>query len=171
VKLLVAADYQDSPQTGGSSPWQTTWIDDMFAAEPTLGQWIDGVSVHPYGDDPALPLAKSSGWLDANGEWAFQRIDNVRAKFLAHGVNIPFWITEVGWSTWEVTEAAQARDYTDLIAQVKSRPWVRALFPYCLREFQASPTDNQSGFGLLRFGSWQPKPAFFALQSGLKELS
>ncbi|HEX3692049.1 MAG TPA: beta-galactosidase [Solirubrobacteraceae bacterium] len=171
VKLLVAADYQDSPQTGGSSPWQTTWIDDMFTAEPTLGKWIDGVSVHPYGDDPALPLLKSNGWLDAKGEWAFQRIDNVRAKFLAHGVSVPFWITEVGWSTWEVTEAAQSRDYSDLIAQVKARPWVRALFPYCLREFEPAPTNNQSGFGLLKFGTWQPKSAFFALQSGLKELS
>ncbi len=171
VKLLVAADYQDSPQTGGSSPWETTWIDDMFAAEPTLGQWIDGVSVHPYGDDPALPLAKPNGWLDANGEWAFQRIDNVRAKFLAHGVSVPFWITEAGWSTWEVSEVQQAHDYADLIAQVKARPWVRALFPYCLREFEQNPTNNQSGFGLLDFGTWQPKPAFFALQSGLKELS
>jgi hypothetical protein len=53
AKFLIAADYQDSPQTGGSSPWQTTWIDDMFTAAPTLGEWIDGVSVHPYGDDPA----------------------------------------------------------------------------------------------------------------------
>ncbi len=170
VKLLVASDYDDSPQAGGTSPWQTTWIDDMFAAEPTLGQWIDGVSVHPYGADPALPLAQTGGWKDASGEWAFQRIDSIRAKFLAHGVNIPFWITEIGWSTEEVSEAQQASDYADLIPQVAERPWVRALFPYCLREFEQTP-NKESQFGLLKFGSWQPKPAFAVLQRGFASLS
>jgi hypothetical protein len=170
VKLLVASDYDDSPQTGGSSPWQTTWIDDMFAAEPTLGQWIDGVSVHPYGADPALPLAQTGGWKDASGEWSFQRIDSIRARFLAHGVNVPFWITEVGWSTEEVSEAQQASDYADLIPQVASRPWVRALFPYCLREFDQTP-NKESQFGLLKFGSWQPKPAFAVLQRGFASMS
>ena len=171
VKLLVAADYNDSPQVGGTTPWQTSWIDDMFTAVPSLGQWINGVAVHPYGDDPALELAQPSGWKDTNGEWAFQRIDVVHQKFLAHGVNVPFWITEEGWSTWEVSEATQAKDYADLIEQVKLRPWIRALFPYCLREFNEKPTDNQSGYGLLKFGTWQPKQAFYTLQAGLKTLT
>jgi hypothetical protein len=171
VKLLVAADYNDSPQTGGTTPWETSWIDDMFAAVPNLGQWINGVAVHPYGDDPSLPLAQPEGWKDANGEWAFQRIDMIHQKFLNHGVNVPFWITEEGWSTWEVSEATQAKDYADLIEQVKLRPWIRALFPYCLREFNEHPTNNQSGYGLLKFGTWQPKQAFYTLQAGLKTLN
>lgn len=171
VKLLVAADYNDSPQAGGTTPWQTSWIDDMFTAVPSLGQWINGVAVHPYGDDPSLPLAQPEGWKDTKGEWAFQRIDMVRQKFLAHGVNVPFWITEDGWSTWEVSEATQARDYSDLIEQVKARPWIRALFPFCLREFEEKATNNQPGFGLLKFGTWQPKSAFYTLQAGLKTLT
>jgi hypothetical protein len=171
VKLLVAADYEDAPQVGGTTPWQTSWIDDMFTAVPSLGQWINGVAVHPYGDDPSLPLAEPEGWKDTNGEWAFQRIDMVRQKFLAHGVDVPFWITEDGWSTWEVSEAAQAHDYSDLIEQVKARPWIRALFPFCLREFEEKATNNQPGFGLLKFGTWQPKSAFYTLQAGLKTLT
>jgi Beta-galactosidase len=171
VKLLVAADYNDSPQAGGTTPWQTSWIDDMFTAVPNLGQWINGVAVHPYGDDPALPLLQAEGWKDANGEWAFQRIDTIHQKFLAHGVNVPFWITEEGWSTWEASEANQAKDYSDLTEQVKLRPWIRALFPYCLREFNEKPANNQSGFGLLKFGTWQPKQAFYTLQAGLKTLT
>jgi hypothetical protein len=127
--------------------------------------------VHPYGDDPSLPLAQPEGWKDANGEWAFQRIDMIHQKFLNHGVNVPFWITEEGWSTWEVSEATQAKDYADLIEQVKLRPWIRALFPYCLREFNEHPTNNQSGYGLLKFGTWQPKQAFYTLQAGLKTLN
>jgi hypothetical protein len=170
VKILAAADYEDAPETGGSSAWQTAWIDDMFTAEPSLGRWIDGVSIHPYGDDPALPLAQPGGFRDASGVWAFQRIDTTRAKFLAHGVNVPFWITEVGWSTAEVSETAQARDYADLIPQIAARPWVRALFPYCLREFEASG-GKESQYGLLKYGSWAPKPAFFALQKALGSLS
>ncbi len=171
VKLLVAADYEDAPQVGGTTLWQTSWIDDMFTAVPSLGQWINGVAVHPYGDDPSLALAEPEGWKDKNGEWAFQRIDMVRQKFLAHGVNVPFWITEDGWSTWEVSEATQAHDYSDLIEQVKARPWIRALFPFCLREFEEKATNNQPGFGLLKFGTWQPKSAFYTLQAGLKTLT
>ncbi|HEY8304213.1 MAG TPA: hypothetical protein VIG42_06455 [Solirubrobacteraceae bacterium] len=169
VKLLISADYQDSAQVGSTS-WETSWIDDMFSAAPTLGKFIDGVSVHPYGDDPALPLAKLGGWKDAFGNWAFQRIDTIRAKFLAHSVNVPFWITEAGWSTAEVSEAAQAQDYTDLAPQIVARPWIRALFPYCLREFDSTP-NKESEFGLLKYGTWQPKAAFSALQAGLKTLS
>lgn len=171
VKLLIAAEYNDSPQTGGSSPWQTTWVDDMFAAAPTLGQWFAGVAVHPYGGDPGLSLAQPGSWKNVNGEWAFQRIDTIRAQLLAHGVNLPFWVTEDGWSTWEVSEAAQAQNYADLIKEIAARPWIRALFPYCLREFDPKPTNNESGFGLLKFGNWEPKPAFYTLQSGFKALS
>ena len=171
IKLLISADYDDSPQAGGSGPWETTWIDDMFAAEPDLGQWINGVSTHPYGDDPSTSLAEPGGWNDAAGNLAFQRIDTIREQFLAHGVNVPFWITEVGWSTWESSEAIQAHDYADLIAQVGARPWVKALFPYCLREFTAEPQNRESGYGLLKYGSWQPKAAFTTLREGLASLN
>jgi hypothetical protein len=171
VKLLLAADYQESAQTGGSSPEQKTWINDMFTAAPTLGKWIDGVSVHPYGGDPALPLKEKGGYLDTSGLWGFQRIDTIREKFLAHGVNVPFFITEEGWSTWEFSEATQAHYYADLIQQVKLRPWVRALFPFGLREGTAHPTNNQAGFALLKYGTWEPKAAWAVLQTGFKELS
>jgi hypothetical protein len=171
VKLLIAADYQESAQTGGSSPEEKTWINDMFTAAPTLGKWIDGVSVHPYGGDPALPLKEKGGYLDTSGMWGFQRIDTIREKFLAHGVNVPFWITEEGWSTWEMSEATQAHYYADLIQQIKLRPWIRALFPFGLREGTAHPTNNQAGFALLKYGTWEPKAAWSTLQTGFKELS
>ena len=171
TKFLIAAEYGGSPQTGGSTPWETSWIADMFSAEPALAESFDAVSVHPYGDDPSMPLAQAGGSTDANGTLAFQRIDTIREQFLAHGVNVPFWITEVGWSTWEVNESTQSEDYADLITQVKERPWVKALFPFCLREFTGEPTNNQPGFGLLTYGSWLPKPAFTTLQEGLATIN
>ena len=170
VKLLIAADYQESAQTGGTSPEEKTWINDMFTAVPTLGKWIDGVSVHPYGGDPSLPLKETGGYLDTSGQWGFQRINTIREKFLAHGVNVPFWITEEGWSTWEVSEATQAHNYADLITQVRARPWVRALFPFGFREDNPHPTNNQPGFALLKYGTLEPKAAWSVLQEGFKTL-
>lgn len=170
VKVIAAAEYNDSPQTGGTTAWQTSWVNDMFTAEPNLAKWIDGVSVHPYIDDPSLPLASSTSWKDAAGQWAFQRIDIIHSQFEAHGAKLPFWITEDGWSTRNVSEAEQNKFYGDLIQQIALRPWVRALFPYCLREFSSNPTNDQSEYGLLKFGSWQPKAAFYTLKSGLTTL-
>jgi polysaccharide biosynthesis protein PslG len=170
VRVLIAASNTDSPAAGNSSGWWTTSVDDYFAAVPDLGQWIDGVAVHPYGDDPAFGLTQSGGWRDASGGASFARIDSIRASFLAHGVNVPFWITEVGVSTADVSAAAQSQYYADLMPAVRARPWVRALFPYCLREFNAHPTDDEPGYGLETYSSWAPKPAYYTLKQGLTTL-
>jgi hypothetical protein len=170
VKLLVAADYQGQPQVGGTTTSQKSWIDDMFTAAPTLGKWIDGVSVHPYGGDPATPLKEVGGYRDTSGSWGFQRIDTIHSKFLAHGVNVPFWITEEGWSTWDNSEETVTHRYADLFPQIRLRPWVRALFPFGLREGTATPTNDQAGYGLLRFGTWQPKTSWPVIQEGFKTL-
>jgi hypothetical protein len=170
VKLLVAGEYGDAEETGGTSRWETSWVSDMFTAAPNLGKWIDGVAVHPYGDDPALPVTEPTAFRDATGGWSFQRIDSVRAQFLAHGVNVPFWITEVGWSTYNMSETEQAHNYADLVTQVVARPWIRAMFPYCLREFQEHPRNDESQTGLLKFGTEQPKLAFYTLQRWYKTL-
>ncbi len=170
TRFLIAAEYSGSPQTGGTTPWETSWISDMFTAEPGLAKSFNAVSVHPYGASPGTPLAETGGFDDAAGNLAFQRIDTIREQFLDHGVNVPFWITEVGLSTWENSEAAQAKYYAELITQVKSRPWVTALFPFCLREFSGEPTNNQPGFGLLDYGTWAPKSAFTTLEEGLASI-
>ncbi len=168
VKLLVAADDQGQPQVGGITGSETSWVDSMFAGAPTLGKWIDGVSVHPYGGDPALPLAEVGGFRDTSGQWAFSRIDTIRSQFLAHGVNVPFWITEEGWSTWDMSEETVAHNYADLFPAIRSRPWVRALFPFGLREGTERPTNDQSGYGLLKFGTWQPKSSWSVIQAGFE---
>lgn len=171
AKFLLAGEYADGEQTGGSNQWETHWIPDMFAAVPDLGHWIDGIAVHPYGGDPALPVAEPGSFRDTHGQWAFQRIDTMHAQFLAQGVNVPFWITEIGWSTRDMSEATQAQYYNDLGPAVAARPWIRAMFSYTLRECQEHPSDNQSQYGLLKFGSWSPKPAYGALKTDFAALS
>lgn len=169
VKILMAAEDGDAAAAGGG--WWTTSVQSYFAAVPDLGKWIDGVAVHPYGDDPAVPVKEANGFRGTSGGWSFQRIDSIRAAFTAHGVNVPFWITEIGWTTSEVSEATQAHNYEDLTAQVAARPWVRGMFSYCLREFNSDPTNSEAQFGLEKYGTWQPKQAFYALQKGFASLS
>ncbi len=156
ARLLIAAD--TAPTEGGSN-----WIDAMFSAVPDIGQYVDGISVHPYGADPSIPTSQSN--------WSFQRVDDIRAKFLAHGVDKPEWITEVGWSTYSVSEVQQASYYADLFTQIRSRlSFIRAVFPYCLREFSNNYSTNQPQFGLEHFGSWTPKPALGVVQSAYSTL-
>ena len=81
------------------------------------------------------------------------------------------WITEVGWSTYTHTPAQQAQYYHDLGIQVRKRPWIRALFSFCLREFEGHPQNDQSGYGLLKFGSWRPKPAYAQLAKAFSSLN
>ena len=73
-------------------------------------------------------------------------------------------------STYTVSAAQQAQYYGDLITAVKARPWIRALFPYCLREW-GNNTNDQSQYGLLTYPTWQPKPAYQTLQAGFPTLS
>ena len=144
IKLLMYADYEDAPQKG-TTPWQLSMIDDYFKAVPDLAHWIDGIAVHPYSDDPSRPVVGRWGWKDRKGDWAFGRVDQIRRKFLAHGADLPMWITEIGWSTYNHSPAQQARYYRDLGVQVRKRPWIRALFSFCLREFERHPRNDQSG--------------------------
>ncbi len=154
--LLIAAD--TAPTEGGSD-----WINEMFSAVPSIGQYIDGISVHPYGVDPSIPTSQSN--------WSFQRVDDIRSAFLAHGVDKPEWITEVGWSTYSISEAQQASYYADLFTQIRSRlSFIRAVFPYCLREFSNNYSTNQPQFGLEHFGSWTPKPALGVVQNAYSTL-
>jgi hypothetical protein len=169
VKVLMAAEDGDAAAAGGG--WWTTSVQAYFTEVPDLAKWIDGVAVHPYGDDPSVPVKEAEGFRGTSGGWSFQRIDSIRAAFLAHGVNVPFWITEIGWSTAEMSEATQARNYEDLTTQVAARPWVRAMFSFCLREFNGNSADSEAQFGLEKYGTWQPKQAFSALQRGFATLS
>jgi hypothetical protein len=154
VKLLIAADTAGTE--GGSN-----WIDAMFTAVPGIGQYVDAISVHPYGVDPNVPASAD--------DWSFQRVDTIRAKFLAHGVDKPQWITEIGWSTMDVSEQQQATNYAHMFAQVQSRlSFIRAIFPFCEREFESG--TQQGSFGLLRFGTWSEKPAVSAIRAGYAQL-
>ena len=166
ARFLIAAENADNPTTTG---WATTWIDDLFAAVPDLGPLIDGISFHPYGGDPLMPSGQS-GYRDLTGKWAFARIDSAHSRFQAHGVDKPFWLTEIGWSTAEVSELEQADNYSHLFPEIHVRSWVQALFPYSLRECCGNPTDPQQHYGLERWPDFSHKPAYDQVKLGFAGL-
>ena len=53
---------------------------------------------------------------------------------------------------------------------MRARPWIRALFPFCLREW-GNNSNDQSQYGLLTYSTWQPKPAYTTLETGFATLS
>jgi hypothetical protein len=145
--------------------------DDMFAAVPKLGSMVDGVAFHPYGDDPSLGLAPGSTYLDTAGGSSFARIDTARESMLAHNVDVPFWISEVGWSSNVIGAAAQTTYYRHLYEQVAKRPWIRALFIHALRDTKPAGTDPLDGYGLESYPGFVRKPAWEAAHTVLTRLN
>ena len=74
----------------------------MIAADPTIGQYFDALSYHPY--DQGLPF--SQGNLDPNSAWyasdtAFNQIKDLVKLFPTKKM----WITEFGVPTYSYTDA------------------------------------------------------------------
>jgi hypothetical protein len=104
----------------------------------------------PFGGDPALwtiiePSVKEV--LQNTGWWGR-----------------PFWLTETGWQSAEVSEATQAAYYTGLLNDwftgQTGQSWVAQLFFYEIEDAPGSPTT----WGILH-ADGSPKPAYVAYQN------
>ncbi len=147
-------------------------IDLLFAGQPGLAAEIDGIAIHPYGNpclqDAGGPVRCPAGFSGPPGEdWGYAFTRKARAELLAHGVNKPFWITEVGATTGPggasgaVTEAQQAAQAKFITADAKAQPWIKALIWYCLRDY-GDGTDREHNFGILRRdNTWKPAAAAY----------
>jgi hypothetical protein len=143
------------------------WLASMYAAEPDLGRYFDGLAIHPYGGDPAELASKG----DIQSPSA--QVQQARAELIAHGDgDKPLWVTEIGWSTCSgldvcVTEAQQAaylRTFLTL-ASTAWRQYVQAVFVFALRDLAPNPPDNRDAwFGLLR-PDLSRKPAWYVLRA------
>ena len=147
VGLLAQAD------DGGTG--STNWVDHMFRAVPSLGQMVDGWTVHPYGP--------RSRWEP--------KLDRLIASTAAHGAaaSIPIDVTEYGISSangaplsdnygWPTNltyaQAAAALDAT--IAEMRAHPRVgprlRDFMIYAAHDLRAqgSTTEREQNFGALQ---------------------
>ena len=150
-----------------ASGHRADWLAAMYAAVPDLGQYFDGLAVHPYGGNPAI--------YTPNGNTDNQpgRVEEAHRELAAHGDGgKPLWVTEIGWSTCtgaddcvsEGQQAAYLRTFLKL-ARTTWRSYVRAVFVYDLRDLAPNPPDDREAwFGLLR-PNLSRKPAWQALHN------
>ncbi len=70
------------------------WAESLVEAEPALGDYIDGLAVHPY------PAGNAPGYEPRAGtESAFLNTGIDYERWREVGVDRPVWITEVGYSS------------------------------------------------------------------------
>ncbi|HXQ88444.1 MAG TPA: hypothetical protein VN733_02285, partial [Solirubrobacterales bacterium] len=70
------------------------WPDAMLAAEPSLGNYVDGIAIHPYPYHHDPYYQPSSSFTAA-----FAKTQRIYDDWNGNGVNRPIWITEIGYSS------------------------------------------------------------------------
>jgi hypothetical protein len=140
--------------TGGS------WPAAMVEADAQIGEYIDGIAVHPYplSSDPYFQPANSTEPALAKAEFIYQ-------AWKGKGVNRPVWITEVGYSSCSNTgecvfgetqanrEQLKALWLGDLFDQLGGGRYsfVHAVYLYNLRQFEnpALIEESPPWYGIL----------------------
>jgi hypothetical protein len=156
TRYLLAVDTTYADTDGR----QRDWLGALVLAQPDILHVVDGAAIHPYGT--------IDGGTGTDPRWSFERIGAIRRRLAALGAGaLPFWITEVGWSTCDgapegcVSEAAQADMLAKALDVVAARHDVSAFFVYRLQDLAAA-AGREGHFGLLR-GDYSHKPAWSVL--------
>ncbi|MGA2924701.1 MAG: hypothetical protein ABSG43_01715 [Solirubrobacteraceae bacterium] len=155
---LMSWDYAATPQ-------HQPWLERLLAAAPAVTKLVNGLDVHPY------PSPENLGPDVDRGEIAnlFGRVSRIRQLELAAGVNLPIWITEIGWSTapdtaQAVSDPTQA-SYLCEAVQRSLGEWgsfVPKIFVFGWFRASGRRGDLAGNFGLLdRTGA--PTPAWIAI--------
>ncbi len=118
------------------------------------GAWMDVLSIHPYSGHEST---------DATNER--QDIRKLRVMMAEYGLNVPVWVSEVGFQTSTnnngVSEAAQggmlARSYLTLFAE-----GIDVVINYDFVDDGTDPADGEQNFGVLHH-DLSTKPAYSAL--------
>jgi hypothetical protein len=163
AKFLLASDNQIKDYTGA---W-VYWSDAMVDAVPDIGNYADGIAVHPYSKHftPDTPVASYAADK-------FLRLAQIHDHFAARGINRPVWITEVGWSTCTgdttfcVSEAQQASNITTMFSMLHNQlTYVKAVFLYHMEDLGSDQSNSELHYGLLHQDG-SPKPGWAALKAG-----
>ncbi len=136
---------------GGEGP--TTWGQEMWAAEPNVGSYINGITMHSYG-------GTSSRAHSALGDR--EQIENAHAQH----PSIPIYVTEVGWPTavgqpptgdsLQWTEAEQAQNITNFITWAKSTGYIADVTIFNYRDYGSNDyygIETASGAHKLSYGA------------------
>ncbi|HEY4812633.1 MAG TPA: hypothetical protein VIH71_16410 [Solirubrobacteraceae bacterium] len=115
---------------GGEGP--TTWGQEMWAAEPNVGNYINGITMHSYGGTSN----RAHSALGDRGQ--------IEAAHAQHP-NIPIYVTEVGWPTavgqpstgdsFQWTEAEQAQNVTNFVNWAKGTGYIQDVTIFNYRDY------------------------------------
>jgi polysaccharide biosynthesis protein PslG len=131
----------------GTNVNAVTFLQDMYA-HGAKGSF-DAVGDHPY-SYPALPdtYESWSGWSGMN-----QTSPSIRSVMTSHGDGgKQIWITEAGAPTGGpdgVSQAAQATDLSQAIANTKSASWIGGLYLYSWQDEGTDPANDEDWFGVV----------------------
>ena len=131
----ILASY-DGGYSGG-----LTWGQMVWASDPNVASYIDGITVHPYG-------GTSNSSASALGNRA-----NVAAAHAATG--LPVYITEIGWPTavgqsatgdsLQWSEAAQATNIYDFVTWARGTSYIKAVIIFNYADY-----GSNNWYGIVR---------------------
>ena len=153
ITLIANAwgDYQTADGSWSQMSAGNGWIHDFIAADPGP---VDAFSVHPYGPLGAI--------TDGNDEGE-DMIPAFHAMAVANGVNVPWYVTEVGQNLGGnadfagVSQTQQATDLTQYLNNMQTN------YPYVTMLTWYEVVDDSSGqWGLVNSDA-SSRPSFTAL--------
>ncbi len=111
------------------APEQVTCGPDLSSAGDERGQWLGPILDAAGGQLDVITHHQYDGGDTVAGRAA--EIDRLRAFLVARGQgHKPLWISEIGWSRRDVTEAEQATLLTGTMAAMAARPFWTKTFWY-----------------------------------------
>jgi hypothetical protein len=137
------------------------YLQDMYDAG--MAAVSDGIAIHTYG------FAAPPGESPARDRLNYRRAELLRAIMLAHGDDMPAYITETGWndnSRWSKAVAPSSRiAYTlEAVSFAEDRwDWAEAICIWVMR-FPA-PTNSYPDDFTLVTSEFERKPIYHALQA------
>jgi hypothetical protein len=166
MQVLISGDLQSWDDRNAATGTQAQpWLAQLLAVDPGIGKLVNGLDVHPY-PEPRNTGPYATG---ASAQQAFGRIALIRATEVAAGVNLPIWITEIGWSTdpstpFSVSAQTQATFLRDAV-QRSINGWgsyVAKIFLFGWYRSNNVPGDPGQNFGLIK-ASGAVTPAWTAI--------
>lgn len=160
VHAMSVCPAPDNPPTALRS---STFVEAVYAADSTIGDKYDQLSVHPYTGTLPFGVGPPHGWVST-------QIPEIRAKLRAAGERRPRIIsaTECGYSTKgpnAYTEQQQADRLVDMIQTWRSQPDVGPMWLFSWNDLSAG-TTRSDGLGLHTHDG-TPKRACAAIREAL----
>lgn len=117
TRYLIGARWQIS---NSSDTGLISWAGSLISSEYGLGEYIDGLSVHPYPQihDPFYQP-------ESGGDASFWTAKRVYEDWKSRGVNKPVWITEVGYSSCAGARCVPGQ--TQVTREELKGNWIKAL--------------------------------------------